>query len=125
VPHKFILSVHDPAERDALAARVRAYFEQTLDAVSVVSSHRILVEGLPKGVNKSVGLRWLAAHYGIDRTEVLAVGDNDNDLEMLEWAGVGIAMGNASRAVLAAADWVAPSVTEDGAAIALEKYLRT
>src|SRR5574341_1323856 len=123
-PHKFILSVHSREERDALAAEVRACFDQTLAKITVVPSHPILVEGLPRGMNKSVGLAWLADGYGIGREEVLAVGDNDNDAEMLGWAGVGVAMGNASRAALAAADWVAPGVDEDGAALALEKYLR-
>lgn len=123
VPHKFILSVHDPAERDTLAAEVRTYFSENQAEITIVPSHPILVEGLPPGMNKSKGLAWLAQRYGLDRSEVMAVGDNDNDVEMLEWAGVGVAMGNGSPAALAAADWVAPSVSEDGAAVALEKYL--
>jgi hydroxymethylpyrimidine pyrophosphatase-like HAD family hydrolase len=94
-----------------------------LSVLSIVPSHPILVEGLPRGLNKSVGLAWLAEHLGIARDEVLAVGDNDNDVEMLRWAGVGVAMGNSSPAALAAADWVAPDVSADGAAIALERYL--
>jgi hypothetical protein len=50
------------------------------------------------------------------------VGDNDNDLTMLKWAGVGVAMGSGSPAALAAADWIAPGLDEDGAAVAIEKY---
>jgi Cof subfamily protein (haloacid dehalogenase superfamily) len=122
-PHKFILTVHTPAERDPLAARVRAIMDRSLAAITVVPSHPLLVEGLPRGMNKSVGLEWLIGHFNLDRSEVLAVGDNDNDAEMLRWAGVGVAMGNASPAALVAADWVAPPVAEDGAAVALEKYL--
>ncbi len=123
-PYKFILSVHDRAERDALAAEVRACFEQAATEITVVPSHPILVEGLPKGMNKSIGLAWLANHLGIERAEVLAVGDNDNDAEMLAWAGVGVALSSGSSVALAAADWIAPSVAEDGAAIALERYLQ-
>jgi Cof subfamily protein (haloacid dehalogenase superfamily) len=123
VPHKFILSVHDPAERDALAAEVRTYFSENLAEITIVPSHPILVEGLPPGMNKSRGLAWLAGQLGIAQAEVMAVGDNDNDVEMLEWAGVGVAMGNASPAALAVADWVAPSVSEDGTAVALEKFI--
>lgn len=124
-PHKFILTVHDRAERDALTAELRAACESdpVLSALTVVASHPILVEGLPHGLNKSVGLAWLAEHFGLAREEVLAVGDNDNDVEMLRWAGVGVAMSNSSPAALAAADWVAPDVAHDGAAIALERYL--
>jgi Cof subfamily protein (haloacid dehalogenase superfamily) len=124
VPHKFILSVHDPRQRDLLAAEARACFDQTLARITIVPSHPILVEGIPRGMNKSVWLAWLASHYGIGREEVLAVGDNDNDAEMLAWAGVGVAMANGSPAALAAADWVAPGVEQDGAAVALERYLR-
>ncbi len=53
----------------------------------------------------------------------MAIGDNMNDLEMLNYVGLGIAMGNAPTAVKEVADWVAPSVEEDGVAVALEKFL--
>ncbi|MGH2521263.1 MAG: Cof-type HAD-IIB family hydrolase [Anaerolineales bacterium] len=124
-PHKFILSVHDRAQRDALAAelRVLAHFDRELAEITVVPSHPILVEGLPRGMSKAVGLAWLAGYLGIAQSEVLAVGDNDNDAEMLSWAGVGVAMGDSSPAALAAADWVAPSVAEDGAAVAIERFI--
>ena len=123
-PHKFILAVHDLSERDALAAELRASFDQTLAKITVVPSHPILVEGLPRGMSKAVGLEWLAQQLNIKREEVLAVGDNDNDAEMLKWAGVGVAIGGGSPAALAAADWIAPPVSEDGAAVALEENIR-
>jgi hypothetical protein len=123
VPHKFILSVHDPAERDPLAAQARALLDEHWAAITVVPSHPILVEGLPPHMSKAVGLAWLAEHLGLTPAEVMAVGDNDNDVSMLEWAGMGVAMGNASPAARAAADWLAPSVAADGAAMALEKFV--
>ena len=122
-PHKFILAVHDRSERDALAAELRASFDQTLAKITVVPSHPILVEGLPRGMSKAVGLEWLANQLHFKREEVLAVGDNDNDAEMLKWAGAGVAIGGGSPAALAAADWIAPTVSEDGATAALENYL--
>ncbi len=123
VPHKFILSVHDPAERDALAAELRASFDSELAKITVVPSHPILVEGLPHGMSKAVGLQWLAAHFGLARDEIMAVGDNDNDAEMLAWAGLGVAMSDGSPAALAAADATVPPVSQDGAAAAVERYL--
>ena len=122
-PHKFILTVNDPAQRDALAAELRARLAEAGLDLTVVPSHPILVEGLPAGLSKATGLAWLANYLGVPRAAVLAVGDNDNDAPMLAWAGVGVAMGNASPAARAAADWVAPSVAEDGAAVALQKFV--
>jgi len=122
IPHKFILTVNDPAQREALAAELSARLAHAGLNLTVVPSHPILVEGIPAGLSKATGLAWLAEYLGVGREAVLAVGDNDNDAAMLAWAGVGVAMGNSSPAALAAADWVAPSVAEDGAAAALEKF---
>lgn len=122
-PYKFILTVDDPARRDVLAAELRARLVEAGLNLTVVPSHPILVEGIPAGLSKATGLAWLAGYLGIAREAVLAVGDNDNDAPMLAWAGVGVAMGNGSPAALAAGGWVAPSVAEDGAAVALEKYV--
>jgi Cof subfamily protein (haloacid dehalogenase superfamily) len=122
-PHKFILSVHNRAERDALAAELRASFASEVAEITVVPSHPILVEGLPRGMSKAVGLIWLAERLKIAPNEVMAVGDNDNDAEMLNWAGLGVAMSDGSPAAIEAADTTVPPVSEDGAAVALEKYV--
>jgi hydroxymethylpyrimidine pyrophosphatase-like HAD family hydrolase len=81
------------------------------------------VEGTPPNLNKGTGLAWLADYLHIPQAAVMAVGDNDNDVSMLTWAGVGVALDNASPAARAAADWIAPSVADDGAAAALETYV--
>jgi hydroxymethylpyrimidine pyrophosphatase-like HAD family hydrolase len=74
-------------------------------------------------MNKAVGLAWLADHLGVKPAEVMAVGDNDNDAEMLRWAGLGVAMADGSPAALRAADATVPPVSQDGAAMALESYI--
>jgi Cof subfamily protein (haloacid dehalogenase superfamily) len=75
-------------------------------------------------VNKGTAVRYVAEELlGLSSAQVMTIGDNFNDLEMLEYAGIGIAMGSAPLPVQAAADWVAPDVEQDGAAIALEKIL--
>jgi hypothetical protein len=52
----------------------------------------------------------------------MAIGDHDNDETMLSWAGVGVAMGNGSPRAKAAADWIAPEISADGAAVAIERF---
>jgi len=75
-------------------------------------------------VNKGTAVRYLAEELlGLEIANVMAIGDNFNDLEMLEYAGIGIAMGNAPEGVQAIAQWVAPSVDSDGVAVAIEKFL--
>lgn len=81
------------------------------------------VEVLPLGTSKAAALEWLAARLGVAREEVLAVGDERNDIEMLAWAGTGVAMGNAHPEVKAVADWVTAPVEEDGCALAIERFV--
>ena len=65
----------------------------------------------------------LAAHLGVPQEATLAIGDQENDLSMLAWAGLGLAMGNAAPVVLAAADAIVPSVQEAGVAWAIRRYV--
>jgi hydroxymethylpyrimidine pyrophosphatase-like HAD family hydrolase len=76
----------------------------------------------PVGVDKASGLQHVADKLGISAADVLAIGDGRNDIEMLQWAGRGIAMGQAIEEVIAAADGVTDSVFEDGAAVEIGKY---
>lgn len=81
-------------------------------------------EATNASVNKGTAVRYLAEELlGLQLANVMAIGDNFNDLEMLEYVGLGVAMGNAPAQVQAIAQWVAPSVEEDGAAVAIEKFL--
>ncbi|MFQ3616715.1 MAG: Cof-type HAD-IIB family hydrolase [Cyanobacteriota bacterium] len=84
----------------------------------------IFLEATHPAVNKGNAVRYLAENIlGLRSDQVMAIGDNFNDFEMLQYAGVGVAMGNAPEGVQAIANWVAPSVEEDGAAIAIEKFI--
>jgi len=75
-------------------------------------------------VNKGAAVRYLAEDLlGLKAENVMAIGDNFNDVEMIEYAGVGVAMGNAPEAVMAIANWVAPTVEMDGAAAAIEEFV--
>lgn len=120
-PFKFLV-VAEPHEVDRIEAALRERFEGDMQ---VVRSHARLVEGNPLGVSKGDALRRLAQHLEVARGSVMAVGDQDNDASMVGWAGVGVAMGNASPATKAAADWIAPPFEEDGAAAAIERFILT
>ena len=81
------------------------------------------VEVTGAGVGKAEALKTLAGLLEIPMEQTAAVGDNENDLTMIQAAGLGIAMGDGSREVRLAADWVTGTNREDGAAAALEKIL--
>lgn len=77
---------------------------------------------VPLNVTKGSALDELGQELGIDAQDALAIGDGTNDVEMLKWAGLGVAMGQAPAVVHAAADEVAPTVLEDGAAQVLDRF---
>lgn len=81
------------------------------------------VELLPEGITKASGLALVCERLGVDRSEVVAVGDAWNDIPMLEWAGTGVAMGDAFEQVRAVADHVVPPAGEDGVAVLIEELL--
>jgi len=76
----------------------------------------------PVGVSKASGLAHVAERLGVEAADVLAIGDGRNDIEMLQWAGRGVAMGQAVEPVIAAADDVTGTVYEDGAATELTRW---
>lgn len=94
------------------------------DRFEIFKSRSMLLEWSPKGVHKASGLEKLIAHLGLTRDQVMACGDEENDLTMIEWAGIGVAMGNASDHIQSVADVVAPMTNnEDAVAWAIEKYV--
>ena len=91
--------------------------------VSVSQSMKHNLEVMNKGVTKGNAVRILAQMYGINREEIIAIGDNENDISMIEYAGLGIAMGNAEEILKRAADHVTGDYQEDGVAEAIEKFI--
>ena len=90
--------------------------------ISVYRSEPYFLELVPLGIDKARSIAVLSEKLGITREEVAAMGDGYNDLSMIKYAGLGIAMNNAQEPVKAAADYIAPSNDEDGVAIAVERY---
>lgn len=116
---KFIVTADSAEDGDRLEDELRAL---SAGRFQVVRSHPWFVEGLAQGVSKGEALSSLARRLGVARQETMALGDSGNDRAMIEWAGLGVAIGNASADVKAAADLVAPPQDEDGAAWAIERY---
>ena len=110
----------EPDEVDFFRSDIKKNFNGVL---SYALSHRVYIEMTHLGINKGKALSQLAQMYGIKQSEVLAIGDSPNDKKMLEWAGLGIAMGNAMDEVKKVADITTSSIEDDGVAKALEEYV--
>lgn len=101
-------------------ARVKAALGKNF---SVYRSEPFFLEVLPKGIDKAQCLNQLISALGISREELIACGDGYNDLSMIRYAGLGVAMGNAVLPVRNAADYVTLSNNDDGVAHVVEKFL--
>ncbi|MBW4564188.1 MAG: Cof-type HAD-IIB family hydrolase [Mojavia pulchra JT2-VF2] len=121
-PTKVLALCDDTDVIDNLLGNLRRQY--TPAELYLTTSVATFFEATNASVNKGTAVRYLAEELlGLQRANVMTIGDNFNDLEMLEYAGIGVAMGNAPDAVQAIAQWVAPTVEEDGAAVAIEKFL--
>jgi Cof subfamily protein (haloacid dehalogenase superfamily) len=110
-------------QEDAVPELVRDMQTQFDGHLQVVRSWDRLIEATGPGASKGDALARLAAHVGASQSGTMAVGDQDNDVSMIAWAGLGVAMGNASPEAKAVADVIAPSLDADGAAWAIERYV--
>lgn len=88
-----------------------------------VRSDTHLVEVVSRGISKRSAIVRLAEEHRISRACVAAIGDSENDLELIKWAGMGIAMGNATAAVKDSADWITQTNENAGVAVAIERLL--
>lgn len=84
--------------------------------------HPLFTDIINKDASKGLGIRAVLDHYGWTRDEIMAFGDGGNDIEMLDMAGVAIAMGNASADVKSHADYITESVDNDGISKALKHF---
>lgn len=118
-PLKVQFIAEPPIVERELALLAREFGEQ----LTVIRSHAIFGEFTPLGVSKGAALAALAEQVGIAREQVAAIGDHENDLSMIRWAGLGMAVGNAIPEVLAVADVVLPPVEQAGVAEGIWRYL--
>jgi hypothetical protein len=115
-----LVAVGVPEELDALEAVLKPHFRGRL-FVSKSLPH--FLEFAHPDVSKGSGLAFVAERLGFTAAETVAAGDGENDRELLDWAGFGVAVANAHDDILSRADLVVPSVQEEGVALLLEAYL--
>jgi Cof subfamily protein (haloacid dehalogenase superfamily) len=116
-PTTKIVTVGLPEEMDALRDHMQPLFGSR---AFVAKSLPYFLEFAAPGVSKASGLALVAERLGFTAEQAVGVGDAENDREMLEWAGFGVAVGNADERLKRQADMVIPSVHEDGVAQLLE-----
>jgi len=115
-----LVAVGDPDALDALETELEPRFAGRL---FISKSLPYFLEFAHPDVSKGAGLAFVAERLGFGPEETVACGDGENDRELLDWAGFGVAVANAHPDILARADLVVPSVEEEGVALLMETYL--
>ncbi|HEY9266554.1 MAG TPA: HAD family hydrolase [Mycobacterium sp.] len=133
-PDNTEVSIEDLLSAPAVKLLIRKAGARSADMASELAKHvgfegditystnNGLIEIVPLGVSKATGIEELARPMGIDAADIVTFGDMPNDVPMLAWAGLGVAMGNAHPDAVAAADEVTATNVEDGVARVLERW---
>lgn len=125
----YVRSEHPPVDKinvpQAVGAQRDELFAMLLGipTVTPLSSGGINIEINTKSTSKGGALQWLTQYLEIPMAAVMAMGDNDNDITMLAAAGLGVAVANATAGALAVANYVTAAAEENGAAVAIEKFV--
>ena len=115
-----LVAVGAPEALDALEAELKPRFRGRL---FISKSLPYFLELASPEVSKGSGLAFVAELLGFDAAHTVACGDGENDRELLDWAGYGVAVANAHDEILARADLVVPSVDKEGVATLIDAYL--
>lgn len=116
--HKFFIPTTSPGVTIQLKERLQHRHD-----ICIVNSLSNFIEIIPVNISKAIAIDALCRHLNIKPAEVLAIGDSQNDIEMLQYAGVAVAMGNAIEAVKHLADYIVPDNNQHGVAWTLNKIL--
>lgn len=108
---------------EVLTAAIPNIPKELYDDYTLMRSSDFFLELFRKGSDKGVGVRVAAEQLGINKDDIMCVGDHENDIPMLTEAGISVAMGNAIQSVKAVADFVTETNDNDGVAMAIEKHL--
>lgn len=115
-----LMMIDEPEVLDAAIARLPTALTERF---AVLKSAPFFLEVFDRRAGKGPSLQKLAEHLGIDRANVMSIGDQENDLTMLQYAGTSVAMGNAIDAVKAVARFETATNSEDGVAQAIERFV--
>ncbi|WP_405370663.1 Cof-type HAD-IIB family hydrolase [Phocaeicola sp.] len=110
-------------EPTRLAVLEKEMYNHLHDRMGVFRSEPYFLELVPKGIDKAQSLAVLLKEIGMTKDEMIAVGDGFNDLSMIKYAGLGVAMSNAQEVVKENADFITLSNEEDGVAHVVEKFI--
>ncbi|ERI03925.1 Cof-type HAD-IIB family hydrolase [Aneurinibacillus aneurinilyticus] len=115
-----LLYFDEPKVLDELAEELRAEFGET---AHITKSKPYFLEVMHPEANKGSAVLHFAKTLGIDRSEIIGIGDSYNDLDLIETAGLGVAMGNAPEAIKQIADYITFSNNEEGVRHVIEKFV--
>lgn len=116
---KFVISI----DANHLQTQMKMLPTNLFDQYSVVTSHPYQMEVVAKGVSKGNAVKFLADKIGLKSSEIMTIGDQNNDLSMIEMAGIGVAMENASDELKIIADYITSSNNQDGVAQAIYHWI--
>lgn len=116
--NKLLIIEMDPDKYTKLRKDLSIYTD-----CEMVKSQKNFLDINPLGASKGAALAYLAKQYGYEPSEIIAFGDQDNDVSMLEFAGISVAMGNACLSAKDVSDYITLSNDEDGVAIGIQKFI--
>lgn len=120
LPTKILAMDPDPVKIDKLKHK---YNEKYSDVLNITKSTDYFCEFVDVKCSKADAILFLAEQWGIPQSQIMAIGDQDNDKEMLKAAGLGVAMGNGHQELKDVADHVTDTVDNDGVAVAIERFV--
>lgn len=119
-PTKILVIDESPDKIGAITDYLEKKYNNILN---IERSTPIYCEIVNKKASKGNALLYLAKIWGFDPSEIMAIGDHDNDIDMIKIAGIGIAMGNATEKMKQQANYITSSIDEDGTAKAIDKFI--
>ena len=115
-----IIMSRPPEELDAILPRIPSSYHEKYN---IYKSRDFMLEFLPKNVDKGYSMRLIGEMLGLEKSQIMGIGDQENDLSLIENAGVGVAMANGIARVKESADYISKSNDENGVAHAIHKFV--